>query len=56
MTRVTFVNQDGSEVDLLVEIADSPEERGRGLMSRPSLPEDQGMIFVFEQDGQHAST
>jgi len=23
-------------------------------MSRESLPKDQGMLFVFEQDGQHA--
>jgi uncharacterized membrane protein (UPF0127 family) len=40
-------------VDLLVEIADSPEERSRGLMFRESLPEDQGMLFIFESDGQH---
>jgi hypothetical protein len=54
LTRITFVNKDGSEVDFLVETADSPEERSRGLMSRESLPENQGMLFVFEQDGQHA--
>jgi uncharacterized membrane protein (UPF0127 family) len=50
---LTFVNKDGTEVDLLVETADAPEERSVGLMSRESLPEDQGMLFVFEQEGQH---
>jgi hypothetical protein len=53
LTRLTFVNKDGTEVDLLVEVADSSDERSRGLMSRESLPEDQGMLFVFEQEGQH---
>jgi uncharacterized membrane protein (UPF0127 family) len=54
LTRLTFVNKDGSEVDFLVEIADSPEERGVGLMFRERLPEDHGMLFIFEQDGQHS--
>ena len=53
LTLLTFVNKDGTEVDLLVETADAPEERTVGLMSRESLPEDQGMLFVFEQEGQH---
>jgi uncharacterized membrane protein (UPF0127 family) len=53
LTRITFENADGAEVDLLVEIADTPEERSRGLMFRESLPENQGMLFIFEQDGQH---
>jgi len=30
-----------------VEIADTDEERARGLMFRDSLPEDGGMLFVF---------
>ena len=33
-----------------VEIADSDEERQVGLMNRESLPEDAGMLFVFEED------
>ncbi len=32
---------------IFVEIADTPEERAEGLMFRSSLPEDQGMLFVF---------
>lgn len=32
-----------------VEIADSNSERARGLMHRPSLDEDHGMLFVFDR-------
>jgi uncharacterized membrane protein (UPF0127 family) len=52
LTRITFVNKDGSNLDLLVEVADTPEERSKGLMSRESLPENQGMLFVFESEGE----
>lgn len=31
-----------------VEIADTPQERARGLMFREKLNQDQGMLFVFE--------
>ena len=31
-----------------VEVADSPESRARGLMFRSSLPDDAGMVFVFD--------
>jgi hypothetical protein len=54
LTRLVFEKEDGSEKALFVEVADSSAERGRGLMLRESLPEGQGMLFVFEQDGQHA--
>ena len=32
-----------------VEIADTPEKQKKGLMGRESLPEDQGMLFVYEE-------
>jgi len=54
LTRITFVNKDGSNVDLVVEVADDAQERAKGLMSRETLPEDQGMLFVFESEGEHA--
>jgi uncharacterized protein len=53
LTRLTFVNKDGSEVDLLVETVDTPEERSVGLMHRESMPENQGMLFIFEQEGKY---
>ena len=30
-----------------VELASTPAQRSRGLMHRPSLPADQGMLFLF---------
>jgi hypothetical protein len=35
-----------------IEIADSDYERTRGLMYRHSLPENAGMLFIFEKSGQ----
>lgn len=33
-----------------VEVADTEEKRQRGLMHRESLPEDHGMLFVYEAE------
>ena len=30
------------------ELATTPDTRTRGLMERPSLPADRGMLFIFE--------
>jgi uncharacterized membrane protein (UPF0127 family) len=35
-------------VRLSVEVADTPAERGRGLSGREMLPENSGMLFVFD--------
>jgi uncharacterized membrane protein (UPF0127 family) len=34
-----------------IEIADTPDERSRGLMLRDHLDEDRGMLFAFGGDG-----
>lgn len=39
-------------VTLDVEIAKTPQERAQGLQDRSSLPEDAGMLFVFETPDQ----
>lgn len=39
--------------ELKVEIADSQGERGQGLGGRKSLPENQGMLFVFEKPARY---
>lgn len=39
---------DGATSAFSIEIADSPEERARGLMFRRDLPRDAGMLFVFD--------
>ena len=36
------------------EIADTPEERDRGLMFRTELAEDRGMLFIFETEGLYS--
>jgi uncharacterized protein len=38
-----------SNVPITVEIADTPQASENGLMFRDSLPEDHGMLFVFDQ-------
>jgi len=49
--EVTFLNQDGKEVlRILVEIAEDDYSRAYGLMFRDDLPENQGMLFVFEKE------
>lgn len=35
---------------LMVEVADTPEERRQGLMNRESLPQNRGMLFVYESE------
>ncbi|MDF1599832.1 DUF192 domain-containing protein [Mesorhizobium sp. YIM 152430] len=40
---------DGETVSFEIEIADTAERRARGLMFRTDLPEDRGMLFVFEE-------
>jgi len=44
---LTFV-QNTKSVTLQVEVADTPASRAQGLMNRRSLPENGGMLFVFE--------
>ncbi len=34
-----------------VEVADTPEKQETGLSQKKSLPDDQGMLFVFEEPG-----
>jgi uncharacterized membrane protein (UPF0127 family) len=38
-----------SNVPVTVEIADTPQASENGLMFRDSLPEDHGMLFIFDQ-------
>jgi len=39
---------------LKVELAQTPEEHTKGLMSRDSLDADSGMLFVFQGDGVYS--
>lgn len=39
---------------LLLELAMTPEQSQRGLMFRPDLPDDYGMLFVFNDERQRS--
>ncbi|MBK8253086.1 MAG: DUF192 domain-containing protein [Polyangiaceae bacterium] len=43
----------GSAPSITVEVAETETTRQRGLMMRKSMPENRGMIFVFEQRRVH---
>ena len=47
---IKFVGKPSSKVFL--EVAVTGEEKGKGLMNRPSLAENRGMVFVFRPAGQ----
>jgi len=47
---VYLVKNAKEKIALHVYIADSPDEREKGLMFVESLPWDQGMLFVFEYE------
>ncbi len=50
---VQFMNGNLQITSFNVEIARTDEERARGLMFRKSLPEDRGMLFIFENERDH---
>jgi uncharacterized membrane protein (UPF0127 family) len=40
---------DWGQARFAVELADTPQERARGLMHRESLPRGAGMLFIYER-------
>lgn len=48
---VCFVTED--EKCINAEIADTPEKRERGLMNGEGLDQNNGMLFVFPEEGQY---
>lgn len=48
---LTFEKADGTKLaTIAIEIADDQQQRESGLMGRPTLGENNGMLFVFEQE------
>ena len=47
---VALIHARQGDVDVALEVADTPERQQRGLMYRNALPEGQGMLFVFDDD------
>jgi uncharacterized membrane protein (UPF0127 family) len=46
----TIEKTNGGSVVISAEIARTNDERSRGLMNRPSVPDGEGMLFVFDRD------
>ena len=46
--RITIGDQ-----SFIVELAQTPAQRRQGLMQRPELADDRGMLLVYTQDGDH---
>ena len=51
-TKYTNVKIDDTEIR--AEIADNPIKKAKGLMFRKNLQEDEGMLFVFDEEGYHS--
>lgn len=50
---VAFVDEDGAELGRVeVAVADTPDERYRGLSDTDPLPLDTGMLFVFDREAE----
>lgn len=45
---LTIIKQDGSELEFSVEVADDENERRIGMMYRTEVPDNTGMLFVFD--------
>jgi uncharacterized membrane protein (UPF0127 family) len=45
--RVTLIPRAGPQIQIIAEVAKTPEEQSRGLMNRQSLAPDRGMIFPY---------
>lgn len=45
----------GSEnFTVYLEKAENPQERSRGLMNRKNLPEEEGMIFIYDEESSRS--
>ena len=44
----------GKSLVVKVELADTEAKRERGLMFRKELPDGQGMLFLFPEEGEHS--
>jgi uncharacterized membrane protein (UPF0127 family) len=49
-TKIIIERADKTTIDVIAEIAKTPEERNYGFMNRKKIPDGTGMIFIFEQD------
>jgi uncharacterized protein len=50
----SFAKGDFGGVQIAIEYAQTPEEREQGLSGRSEVPDNYGMLFVFEEPGEYA--
>lgn len=51
---VTVYDANGTELgEVRAAVADTPEKRYTGLSDTASLPEDRGMLFTYDSEGNH---
>lgn len=52
---LSFLKKDGKELKKIdIEVADDNAQRAQGLMWRKSMPENEGMLFIFPEDADQA--
>ena len=49
-TALMVMTTPAGDFPMFLELAITPEQTQRGLMFRPDLPDDYGMLFVFQDD------
>jgi len=49
-SMLKIIKQNGEVIELNIKVADSPAERERGLMFVKQMPEDEGMLFIFDSE------
>jgi len=52
-TPAVVFHADQGDVRVVVEVADTPKKRERGLMYRKALADEHGMLFVFPAASDH---
>jgi uncharacterized protein len=54
--QLTFLDKENNETlkIIYIEIADNDAKRAQGLMWRRSMPDNAGMLFIFEEEGPQA--
>lgn len=51
---VKIIKQNGQEITINAEIADTPQKTSVGLMFRHDVPDGTGMLFLFEEITEHS--
>ncbi len=49
-SELTIETQAGKSLDFRIEIAESPQQKSRGLMFRQDMAADEGMLFPYRRD------